>query len=117
MITQQALIQRRRQRRKRQADQLTIPLEKELSRNLHAEHYSTLSRLSEPIAQALYAVRYEVYDIADEHCDVIVSAFQELLLAVKPCISVFNGSDLPAELRPYALIVKLSALHRMLIDG
>jgi hypothetical protein len=116
MITQQALMQQR-QRRKRQADQLTIPLEQELSRSLHSEQYHALSVLREPIAQAIHAMRYEAYDITDGHCDVIVTAFQELLLAVKSCMAVFNSPDISAELRPYALVMKLSALHRILIDA
>jgi hypothetical protein len=117
MISQQALVQRRRQRRKRQVDHLTIPLEQELSRNLHDEQYLALWTLRQPIACAVQAMRYEVYDITDEHCNVIVAAFQELQLAVRTCITVLNGPDLPVENRPYPLIMKLGALHRTLIDA
>ncbi len=116
MISQQTVIQRR-QRRKRQVDQLTIPIEQELSHRLRYEQYLALWALREPLAQALQAMRDEVYDITDRHCDTMVVAFQELLLAVKNCITRFNGTDLTAEMRPYFLIVKLSALHRILIDA
>jgi hypothetical protein len=116
MISQKALIQRRRQRRKRQVDQLTIPIEQELSRSLHYQQYLALSALHEPIAGAIQAMRHEVYDITEAHCDTIVAAFQELLLAVRNCISVLDGPDLAAEKRPYLLIMKLSTLHRALIE-
>jgi hypothetical protein len=117
MISQQALVQRQRQRRKRQGDHLTIPLEQELSRNLHYEQYLALWALRQPVASAIQAMRYEVYGITDEHCDVIVATFQELLLAVRTCITVLNGPDLPVENSPYPLIMKLGALHRTLIDA
>lgn len=116
MISQQVLIQRLRQRRKHQVDQLTIPIEQELSRSLHYQQYLALSALHEPIAAAIQAMRHEVYDITEAHCDTIVVAFQELLRAVGNCISVLSGPDLAAEKRPYPLLMKLSALHRTLIE-
>ncbi len=120
MIAQQFIQQRqrqRRQRRKHRDDQLTLPMEQELSRSLHSEQYLVLSTLREPLVQAIHAVQDEVYDIMDEHCDTVVGAFQDLLQAVRNCITVLTGPDLPAEMRPYPLLVKLSALHRTLIDA
>jgi hypothetical protein len=119
MISQQTLAQRRRQWRKRQADQanqLTIPIEPERSRNVHQEQYLALCAFHQPIAEAIQTMR-SVYAITDAHCDTLVITFQELLLVVKNCISVLNGPDLVPEMRPYALIMKLTAFHRILIDA
>jgi hypothetical protein len=116
MISQQTLVQRRRQWRKRQADQFTIPIEQERSRNVHQEQYLALSAFRQPIASTIQAMR-SVYAITDGYCDTLAATFQELLLAVKNCISVLNGPDLAVEMRPYPLVMKLSALHRILIDA
>jgi hypothetical protein len=99
------------------ADHLTLPLEQELSRAFCQEHYLVLTTLDEPLAQAIQAMRSEVYDITSKHCDTIVAAFHTLQQAVHTCISVFDGPDLSAVVRPYQLIVKLSALYRVLAEA
>lgn len=117
MISRQDLIRRRRQRRVRTADRLTLPLEQELARTFQHEQYLALTPLSEPIARAIVALRHEVYDINTEHCQTIVAAFQELQLAVQTSIAVLSGPYLSAEMRPYHLIMRLSAFHRILVEA
>lgn len=116
MISQQVLRERRRQRRKRQVDQLTLSIEQELSRSLHYEQYLALSALQESIAGAVQAMHHEVDALTEQHCETMVAAFQELLHVIRNCIFVLNSPDLAVERRPYPLVMKLSALHHMLID-
>lgn len=116
MISRQRIDQRRKQRR-HPPDQLTIPMEQERSRQLRYEHSLALWALREPIGRAIRTLQCEAYEITDEHCDTIVVAFHALQVAVRNCISILNGPDLTAEMRPYPVIMKLSSQHRILIDA
>jgi hypothetical protein len=117
MISQHVLIQRRRQRRKRQVDQFTIPMRQGFSRSLCDQQYLALSALYGPITGAIEVMCHEIYEITEAHCDTIMAAFQELLPVVRNCISILSGPDWAAEKHPYLLVMKLSALHRTLIEG
>lgn len=98
------------------AGQLSLPMEQEMAQTLHHEQYLALWVIREPVTQAIQAVRYEIYAITDEHCDTIAAALRELLLAVRTCISVLSGPALSVEMRPYALVMRLAALHRVLTE-